>query len=155
MHMAQLIPLPLTVSCFSKIQIGFTILVLAHYRATIGPLNGCFLFINNIKGTCLQECAKRFAHATSLRRHVAVTHADLDQFTCHQCARSFPTMSQVRAHVHTHVTGTALCSLDTCTPTRICPHSQPSPLSLSPSPRCYRELCPYYRGVTAVTAGKP
>ena len=28
--MAQLIPLPLTVSCFSKIQIGFTFLVLAQ-----------------------------------------------------------------------------------------------------------------------------
>ena len=29
LHMAQWIPLPLTVSCFSKIQIGFTFLVLA------------------------------------------------------------------------------------------------------------------------------
>jgi len=27
MHIAQLMPLPLTVSCFSKIQIGFTFLV--------------------------------------------------------------------------------------------------------------------------------
>ena len=30
LHMAQLMPLPLTVSCFSKIQIGFTFLALAH-----------------------------------------------------------------------------------------------------------------------------
>jgi len=30
MHMAQLMPLPLTVSCFSKIQIGFTSLIPAH-----------------------------------------------------------------------------------------------------------------------------
>jgi len=30
LHMAQLIPLPLTVSCFSKIQIGFTFLVPAY-----------------------------------------------------------------------------------------------------------------------------
>ena len=30
LHMAQLIPLPLTVFCFSKIQIGFTFLVPAH-----------------------------------------------------------------------------------------------------------------------------
>jgi len=30
LHMAQLMPLPLTVSCFSEIQIGFTFLVLAH-----------------------------------------------------------------------------------------------------------------------------
>jgi len=32
LHMAQLTPLPLAVSCFSKIQIGFTFLV---------PLNMC------------------------------------------------------------------------------------------------------------------
>jgi len=30
LHMAQLMPLPITVSCFSKIQIGFTLLVPAH-----------------------------------------------------------------------------------------------------------------------------
>jgi len=30
LHIAQLMPLLLTVSCFSKIQIGFTFLVLAH-----------------------------------------------------------------------------------------------------------------------------
>ena len=33
LHMAQLMPLPFTVSCFSKIQIGFTLLVLAPKRA--------------------------------------------------------------------------------------------------------------------------
>ena len=42
LHLAQLMPLPLTVSCFSKIQIGFTF----WYRLTRvvpekGPLNGC------------------------------------------------------------------------------------------------------------------
>jgi len=30
LHMAQLMPLPLTSSCFSKIQIGFAFLVPAH-----------------------------------------------------------------------------------------------------------------------------
>ena len=30
LHMAQLMPLPLTISCFSKIQIAFTFLVPAH-----------------------------------------------------------------------------------------------------------------------------
>jgi len=30
LHVAQLMPLPLTFSCFSKIQIGFTFLVPAH-----------------------------------------------------------------------------------------------------------------------------
>jgi len=49
LRMAQLTPLPLTVSCFSKIQIGFTFLVPAHpgspgQRAV---LNGCMLFPEN------------------------------------------------------------------------------------------------------------
>jgi len=30
LHTAQLMPLPVTVSCFSKIQIGYTFLVPAH-----------------------------------------------------------------------------------------------------------------------------
>jgi len=33
LHTAQLMPLPLTVSCFSKIHIGFTFLVPAHLRS--------------------------------------------------------------------------------------------------------------------------
>ena len=42
LHMTQLMPLPLTVSCFSKIQIGLPF----WYRLTrvvldYGPLNGC------------------------------------------------------------------------------------------------------------------
>ena len=41
-HMAQLLPLPLTDTCFSKIQIGFTFLVPAHLGSPgKGPLNGC------------------------------------------------------------------------------------------------------------------
>ena len=30
LHIAQLMPLPLTVSCFSKMQVGYTFLVPAH-----------------------------------------------------------------------------------------------------------------------------
>jgi len=42
LHMAQLMPLPLAVSCFSKIQIGFTFLVPAQPGSPRkGPLNGC------------------------------------------------------------------------------------------------------------------
>jgi len=42
LHMAQMMPLPLTVSCFSKIQIGFTFLVqLTRVVPDKGPLNGC------------------------------------------------------------------------------------------------------------------
>jgi len=43
LHIAQLMPLSLTVSCFSKIQISFTFLVPAHLGSPgkKGPLNGC------------------------------------------------------------------------------------------------------------------
>jgi len=33
LHMAELMPLPLTVSCFTKIQTGFTFLVPAHWAS--------------------------------------------------------------------------------------------------------------------------
>ena len=42
LHVAQLMPLPLTVSCVSKIQIGFTFLVPAHPGSPgKRPLNEC------------------------------------------------------------------------------------------------------------------
>ena len=49
LHMAQLMPLPLTVSCSNKIQIGFTF----WYRLTWvvpdkGPLNGCVCVCVNV-----------------------------------------------------------------------------------------------------------
>jgi len=46
LHMAQLMPLPLTDSCSSKIQIGFAFLVPA-YPALLEkrPLNGCSVLI--------------------------------------------------------------------------------------------------------------
>ena len=42
LHMVRPMPLPLAVSCFSKIQIGFTFLVLAYPGVVLdkGPLNG-------------------------------------------------------------------------------------------------------------------
>jgi len=45
---AQLMPLPLTVSCFSKIQIGFTFLVPAHPGGPgKGPINGCVCWVEH------------------------------------------------------------------------------------------------------------
>jgi len=50
LHMAQLMPLPLTVSCFSKIQIGFAFLVPAHPGSLEkGPLNVC---------VCVRACVR-------------------------------------------------------------------------------------------------
>ena len=50
LHMAQLMPLPVTVSCFSKIQIGFTFL-------DKGPLNGCVCVCQVF--VCMQFSADR------------------------------------------------------------------------------------------------
>ena len=45
LHTAQLMPLALTVSCFNKIQIGFTVLVpLTWVVPEKGPLNVCLVF---------------------------------------------------------------------------------------------------------------
>ena len=47
LHMAQLMPLPLAVSCFSKIQIGFTFLVPAQPGSPgKGAVKRMFVFIN-------------------------------------------------------------------------------------------------------------
>ena len=49
-RLAQLMPLPLTVSCFSKLQIGFTSLVPAHLGSPRkGPLNGCVCVCTRVR----------------------------------------------------------------------------------------------------------
>ena len=56
LHMSQLMPLPLTVSCFSEIQIGFTFLVPAYPGSPgKGPLNGCVLVCDS---TCPVDGAR-------------------------------------------------------------------------------------------------
>jgi len=52
LHTVQLMPLPLTVSCFSKIQTGFTFLVPAH---TGGP--------RAVERVCVCACARARARA--------------------------------------------------------------------------------------------
>jgi len=62
LHMAQLMPLPLTVSCFSKIQIGFTFLYwLTWVVPDKGPLNECVCVLHSfIAFLCvvLKICSK-------------------------------------------------------------------------------------------------
>jgi len=56
LHMSQLMPLPLTVSCFSEIQIGFTFLVPAYPGSPgKGPLNGWVLVCDS---TCPVDGAR-------------------------------------------------------------------------------------------------
>jgi len=54
LHTAQLMPLPLTVSCFSKIQIGFTFLVPAHSGSPgQRAFNGCVCVCVCVCVSCL------------------------------------------------------------------------------------------------------
>jgi len=46
LHIAQLMPLPLTVSCFSKNQIGFAFLT--RVVPEKGPLNGCVHLVKRL-----------------------------------------------------------------------------------------------------------
>jgi len=52
LHIAQLMPLPLTVSCFSKIQIGFTFLVPADLgspgKRAVKPVCVCVCFARGL-----------------------------------------------------------------------------------------------------------
>ena len=62
--MAQLMPLPLTVSCFSKIQTDFTFLLPAHLGSPgKGPLNVCVrvrvracVCVCVCEGVCVRVC---------------------------------------------------------------------------------------------------
>ena len=52
LHMTQLMPLPLTVSCFSKIQIGCAFLVPARPGSPgSGPLNGFVVVVVIVRST--------------------------------------------------------------------------------------------------------
>jgi len=76
LHMAQLMPLPLTVSCFSKIQIGFTFLVPAHPgspgKRAVKCVCVCVMYMRQlfdcrregtniplVVATCIQEVTQR------------------------------------------------------------------------------------------------
>ena len=57
--MTKLMPLSLTISCFSKIQIGFTFLVPAVRPTRVvpekGPLNGCVCVCACVRA-CVRAC---------------------------------------------------------------------------------------------------
>ena len=61
LHMAQRMPLPLTVSCFSKIQTGFIFLVPAHPgspgQRAVKRVRVCVSDVNHIVDVCpLTKC---------------------------------------------------------------------------------------------------
>ena len=66
LHMAQLVPLPLTVSFFSKIHIGFTFLVPAHLgspgKRAVKRVCVCWqrdMGVNNLPNVVTQQCVSR------------------------------------------------------------------------------------------------
>jgi len=72
LHMAQLMPLPLTVSCFSKIQIGFTFLVrLTWVVLDKGPLSGCmYVCMFHVCRTQQISTASRYAAPPAVERYL-------------------------------------------------------------------------------------
>ena len=81
LRVAQLMPLPLTVSCFSKIQIGFTFLVPAHpaspgQRAVkrVCVLLLLLLLLQALTSHFLQYQAKSLADVKNVRDTIAVLH---------------------------------------------------------------------------------
>jgi len=88
LHMAQRVLLPLTVSCSSKIQIGFTFLVPAHLGSPgKGPLNGCAcvracvitLFRKNVYLFKTQSEAMYVITGLVYEVEVTLRHLDKDQ----------------------------------------------------------------------------
>ena len=89
LHMAQLMPLPLTVSCFNKIKIGFTFLVLAHLGSPWkGPLNG----------VCVCE-RERERVILSYFLHTTLTGLDL---TLSCCYTAFGALTLLVGHQEEH-----------------------------------------------------
>jgi len=97
LNMAQLMSLPLTVSCFSKIQIGVTFLVPAHLGSPgKGPLNGCvcvcmlFLMPNqqcqSTEGKCNTRNHRKYNYITNhhhslMRGNTQNTHGKIQRAT--------------------------------------------------------------------------
>ena len=83
--MAQLMPLPLTVSCFSKIQIGFTFLVPAHRggpgkRAVIRVCVCVYVDVSGLDNAPLVERTQEQVNA-ALMEYCASAYADVhDKF---------------------------------------------------------------------------
>ena len=87
LHMAQLMPLPLTVSCSNKIQIGITFLVLAHLgspgRRAVKRVCMCVCLCVSVSlsvSVCVRACVcvpihtkKKLCHSRrTMRRDVSI-----------------------------------------------------------------------------------
>ena len=92
LHIAHLIPLPLTVSCFSKIQIGFTFLVSAHpgsprkravKRVCVCVCHSALLWtVNLIFDLSVTQCIRHRNRQTDTQQYVLLHLTVLDRLEC-------------------------------------------------------------------------
>ena len=105
LHMSQLMPLPLTVSCFSKIQTGFTFLVPAHLgsprkravkRVCVCVLHNCRNKLYN-KSTANRSNGVRGLQLTNVKQNMTtiISNANLSTFWT---ACSFVHYPQLQKH---------------------------------------------------------
>ena len=70
LHTAQLMPLPLTVSCFSKIEIGLTFLVLAHLgspgQRAVKRMCVCVCVVVLFWFSCLEQSSIRMIFTSAI-----------------------------------------------------------------------------------------
>ena len=112
LHMAQLMPLPLIVSCFSKIQIGFTFLVPAHLGSPgKGPLNGCVYYYKTAVIVTLDIVSSCRRHQRSWRRRSPTTAGP--------CLPADPPIIMISPH-DMHSTDAAYCYRCHDVPYRAC-----------------------------------
>ena len=137
LHMAQLMPLLLTVSWFSKIQIGLRFWYwLTQVVLDKGPLSGCVssscnsfhifpalrCLVNKAACVCVSastlrhvcdRCGKGFVAAARLRRHISEMHDTGSQHRCLVCQATFANAGNLQRHsrLHSSVPRPYVCQL--------------------------------------------
>jgi len=121
LHMAQLMPLPLTVSCSSKIQIGFTFLVPAHlgspgHRA-VKRVCVCVLWSMTLSCeihlTTELNPSQKMSHKTKTETHNKMNNIQSTRlYTCEQCSNL--KWSSTIPSRRCRQTGTESCCIQPC-----------------------------------------
>ena len=103
LHIAQLMPLPLTVSCFSEIQTCFTSLVPAHPGSPgKGPLNVCVCYYHDKRRT-LRVVLGEVLHGDTFAEILQLLQALLRLQDLRELQLQVSTRARARTHTHTHV----------------------------------------------------
>jgi len=111
LHMAQLMPLALIVSCFNKIQIGFTFLVPAHLGSLRQNPQGCKMVVVVVVVVAVVVVVVETRKPTQSHRHMH-THAGsafenhmiftfflAERLPCNVCLQSLVMIAQAFVHL--------------------------------------------------------